>query len=142
MEGEGKYTFNSGDLYIGHFSKGKKHGKGKLIYKASGDEYEGDWLLDKMTGKGRFIFKEEQKEYEGDYVEGAPYGYGIMKSPSFIYEGYFKSGLFEGQGKLEDFVNKIEFKGEYYDGKRRGHGKLIDLQNGDKFEGIWREDLK
>lgn len=87
-----------------------------------------------MTGKGKYIYS-DQKVFEGDYVEGAPYGYGIMSCPQFYYEGYFKSGLFEGHGKLKDFINNQLFEGEYYDGKRRGFGKLVDLRSGEIFEG-------
>jgi hypothetical protein len=46
-----------------------------------------------------------------------------------LYKGYFKSGLFEGKGYLEDYKNLIKFDGEYYDGKKRGHGVLIDIKN-------------
>ena len=104
MQGQGKITFHSGNVFIGHFLKGKRHGKGKLFIKATGDSYEGDWQYDKMTGKGKYIYMEEKKIYEGDYVEGAPYGYGTMVSPSFFYKGQFKSGLFEGHGRLEDYA--------------------------------------
>ena len=57
-----------------------------------------------MTGKGKYYYNND-KEFEGDFVEGAPYGFGIMKCPQYYYEGYFKSGLFEGQGKFIDKVN-------------------------------------
>ena len=33
MEGEGKLTYSSGDVYDGSFLKGKRHGKGKLTFK-------------------------------------------------------------------------------------------------------------
>lgn len=84
--------------------KGKRQGKGKLLIKPSGEVYEGDWKKDKMTGKGKYYYT-NNKEFEGDFVEGAPYGFGIMKCPQYYYEGYFKSGLFEGQGKFIDKVN-------------------------------------
>lgn len=58
MDGEGKLVLSSGDIYIGHFIKGKRHGKGKLIFKANGDVYEGDWSLDKMTGKGKYTYSD------------------------------------------------------------------------------------
>lgn len=74
------------------------------MYFKNGDVYDGDWVLDKMHGKGKYTYK-DSKIFEGDYVEGAPYGFGIMQSSAFFYKGYFKSGLFEGQGRLEDYVN-------------------------------------
>jgi hypothetical protein len=78
-----------------------------------------------MTGKGKYTYS-DNKVFEGDFVEGAPYGYGVMKCRQFYYEGYFKSGLFEGKGKLIDYINNQIFEGEYYDGKRRGPGRLTD----------------
>jgi hypothetical protein len=56
-----------------------------------------------MNGKGKYYFSKENKTYEGDFVEGAPYGSGTMKCEDFYYCGQFKSGLFEGHGRLEHF---------------------------------------
>lgn len=94
-----------------------------------------------MHGKGKYIYQ-DQKVFEGEYVEGAPYGYGIMTGPTFIYKGYFKSGLFEGKGILEDTENQFIFEGNYFDGKRKGFGKLTDLRNGEIYEGEWKEDMR
>ena len=87
MDGSGKMTFNSGNIYEGEFSKGQKHGQGKLMFKASGDVYEGAWKNDKMTGKGQYLYAKESKTYVGDFVEGAPYGVGTMKCDEFFYSG-------------------------------------------------------
>lgn len=100
MDGKGKMTNSSGSVYEGCFCKGVKHGFGKLTFTASGDINEGNWQEGKMNGQGKYFFAKENKTYEGDFVEGAPYGRGIMKCDEFYYEGQFKSGLFEGQGKL------------------------------------------
>jgi hypothetical protein len=105
MDGVGKLVLTTGEVYIGDFVGGKRHGKGKLIFTTSGDVYEGDWQHDKMNGKGKYIYADSGKVFEGEYVEGAPYGFGIMSCAAFYYEGFFKSGLFEGQGKLHDYVN-------------------------------------
>lgn len=67
----------TGEVYFGQFVKGKRHGRGKLIFSASGDVYEGEWNQDKMTGKGKYFYS-DQKVFEGEFFEGAPYGYGIM----------------------------------------------------------------
>ncbi len=94
-----------------------------------------------MQGKGRYTYS-NGKVFEGDYVEGAPYGFGVLRCQQFYYEGFFKSGLFEGHGKLHDFVNNEFFEGEYYDGKRRGKGQLVDRKTGEIFSGYWIEDMK
>lgn len=48
----------TGEVYFGQFVKGKRHGRGKLIFSASGDVYEGDWNQDKMTGKGKYFYSD------------------------------------------------------------------------------------
>lgn len=78
MEGFGKLVLSTGEVYLGDFHLGKRHGKGKLIFSATGDVYEGDWSHDKMQGKGRYTYS-NGKVFEGDYVEGAPYGFGVLR---------------------------------------------------------------
>lgn len=58
MYGDGKLVLTTGEIYIGSFVKGKRHGKGKLIFTATGDVYEGDWQQDKMTGKGKYTYSD------------------------------------------------------------------------------------
>lgn len=33
LEGEGTYTYSNGDIYMGSFKAGKKHGSGQLFFK-------------------------------------------------------------------------------------------------------------
>ncbi len=54
----------SGDRYIGHWSKGLRQGKGRCLF-ANGDKYDGDWLEDKRSGQGICIFA-NQDRYTGD----------------------------------------------------------------------------
>jgi hypothetical protein len=58
MDGQGKLVLSTGEVYFGQFVKGKRQGKGKLIFSASGDVYEGDWNQDKMTGKGKYFYSD------------------------------------------------------------------------------------
>lgn len=95
-----------------------------------------------MTGKGKYIQPRDEKFFEGDFVEGSLYGYGVMSCAHFLYEGYFKSGLFEGFGKLQDYFTQEVFEGEFYDGKRNGFGRLQNLASGEVYEGFWKDDLR
>ena len=105
MEGQGKLTSSSGDVYTGEFQNGLKQGQGKMFFKATGDIYEGEFNNDKATGQGKYTFALECKTYVGRLVEGMPFGYGEMTALNFTYKGFFKSGLFEGKGTFEDLVN-------------------------------------
>ena len=46
-----------------------------------------------------------------------------MVNPFYRYTGHFKSGIFEGQGKLEDFIHKTIYEGQFVDDKKNGKGK-------------------
>ena len=50
----GPYQQDSGSIYIGHWFKGKKTGKGKQIWK-DGSIYEGYWKNSMANGVGRLI---------------------------------------------------------------------------------------
>ena len=50
MDGEGTFTWTDGKKYIGSYSDGKKHGKGKLIL-PDGQEYFGHWVDGKVDGE-------------------------------------------------------------------------------------------
>jgi len=52
MQGKGKFTHTSGEVYEGEFVNDKPTGYGKFT-KNSGEIYEGFWLLDKPHGKGK-----------------------------------------------------------------------------------------
>jgi hypothetical protein len=47
-QGEGTFEWPDGKKYIGHWSKGKQHGKGIYI-SAKGEEKHGEWDLGKRT---------------------------------------------------------------------------------------------
>ncbi len=47
MHGEGKMTYEDGDVYEGQWKNNKMHGKGEYKYK-NGDVYEGDWKNGKI----------------------------------------------------------------------------------------------
>lgn len=106
-----------------------------MIFYLSGDVYNGQFLDDKMTGKAQYIYKVDSKVYEGNFFEGSPYGEGIMKSQHFVYKGYFKSGIFDGKGCLEDLLMNQKYEGDFLDGKKHGYGVLVDLNTMQLYQG-------
>jgi hypothetical protein len=44
--GNGKATYNNGDIYYGMFYKGLRSGKGDLVCKNAKKIYTGDWVND------------------------------------------------------------------------------------------------
>ena len=47
----GTCFYYSGDLYVGDWKMGKRHGVGELFMRR-GDKYKGEWRNDMMEGKG------------------------------------------------------------------------------------------
>jgi len=56
MKGFGKlFDSETGDVYLGNFMSGKRHGIGKY-YNAEKDEiYDGNWNYDKKNGSAKII---------------------------------------------------------------------------------------
>jgi 1-phosphatidylinositol-4-phosphate 5-kinase len=52
MQGLGKYTFASGNTYIGQYSMGKREGMGRYKWQNSGQLYNGMWEDDRRSGSG------------------------------------------------------------------------------------------
>lgn len=52
--GQGKYYFDIGDLYIGNFDDNKFNGKGTYYY-TNGERYTGEWKDQRTHGKGELV---------------------------------------------------------------------------------------
>ena len=98
-----------------------------------------------MHGQGKQCIPQEGIEFTGEFVDGSPYGFGRKKGPGFEYEGYFKSGFFEGFGKLTEYKSpgKVTvFEGNFYDGLKHGNGTYVDWSKKERLTGTWVRDLK
>jgi hypothetical protein len=109
--------------YTGEFSKGLKHGKGKLQFlsiKQQGSFYDGDWVNGKMEGSGKYM-RPDGSTYSGAWIDGRMHGNGIeMKCNGVeVYDGSWKNGRRHGKGSLmtdkEGQLRKTT--GEWIDGK-------------------------
>jgi hypothetical protein len=101
FKGQGKYFFQSGQIYEGNWTNSLRNGYGEQIYGSSHTQarYEGDWLNDQI--------------YDGTltYKDGCK------------YKGTFKNGLAHGQGLLTYVSRKnmdcpTEYKGTFFITKR------------------------
>ena len=43
LEGNGRFVFKNGDVFVGSFVDGQFHGKGVLIFSGGGGRFEGEW---------------------------------------------------------------------------------------------------
>ncbi|KAJ1074503.1 hypothetical protein K5549_001198 [Capra hircus] len=140
-DGYGIYVYpNSFFRYEGEWRGGKKHGRGKLLFK-DGSYYEGDFVDGEITGEGCRHWTLTGNTYTGQFVLGEPQGHGIMKyQAGGHYEGELFRGLREGHGCLVDADGQV-YWGSFHDNKRHGQGRMV-FRNGDEYEGNWVQDQR
>eukprot|EP01088_Endostelium_zonatum_P013742 TRINITY_DN28548_c0_g1_i1.p1 TRINITY_DN28548_c0_g1~~TRINITY_DN28548_c0_g1_i1.p1 ORF type:complete len:104 (-),score=35.73 TRINITY_DN28548_c0_g1_i1:17-304(-) len=63
--------YSNGSSYEGGWSRGVKHGKGKMIY-ADGSEYEGEWVFGERHGTG--MYKDVAGVYNGKWQDDKKHG--------------------------------------------------------------------
>ena len=123
-EGKGK-EINDLYEYEGELKKGKKNGKGKIIYKDTNDWYEGNFLNNNFNGEGHYHWEKNGYEYIGNYVNGIIEGKGVYKyGDKAVYKGEFKNGVKEGNGEWITKNNKII--GNFENDLPHGRGFLED----------------
>ncbi|XP_052510013.1 MORN repeat-containing protein 1 [Budorcas taxicolor] len=140
-DGYGIYVYpNSFFRYEGEWRGGKKHGRGKLLFK-DGSYYEGDFVDGEITGEGCQHWTLTGNTYTGQFVLGEPQGHGIMKyQAGGHYEGELFRGLREGHGCLVDADGQV-YWGSFHNNKRHGQGRMV-FRNGDEYEGNWVQDQR
>lgn len=73
---QGMCTYAAGGVYEGEWFGDKRHGFGVYDY-PNGDHYEGHWIDDKKEGKGQYFYfctssKVHTKCYDGEWVDDVP----------------------------------------------------------------------
>lgn len=133
LSGEGKVTWDRGDVYTGPLVQGKAQGLGSMVW-ANGDRYDGNWLDDQPQGRGVFSFADGNR-YEGEFQRGKPSGRGHMQyqATGDEYDGEFTSGIPQGRGTYR-WKNGDRYDGQWQDGKMHGHGRHT-WANGDAWDG-------
>ena len=126
LNGNGKFTYPNGSVYIGDYKQlttGTKirEGKGKLIHSPNEDcsdgieWYEGGWKEDKMEGYGIYHYSNGDR-YEGNWVNNMQHGLGTyVFTNGTKYEGEWKNHKMHGKGKYLNMHNK-GWGGEFQEG--------------------------
>jgi hypothetical protein len=87
--GNGKFHFSNGDVYVGMFKDNKEHGRGTKNF-VNGNLYVGQWVNGKIGGRGKYFYPDGD-EYEFIYDSS---GNRIWDSFTFAdgekYEGDFE----------------------------------------------------
>lgn len=72
---EGTFTYANGDIYVGQWCSGKKHGKGSYSYAKDGTKMVGDWENGKIVN-GEWILP-NGTFYSGKFRYNKPHGKGV-----------------------------------------------------------------
>merc|ERR1719198_1973865 len=72
---EGTFTYANGDIYVGQWCEGKKHGRGSYSYAKDGTKLVGDWVQGKIVS-GEWIFP-NGTFYSGKFRYNKPWGKGV-----------------------------------------------------------------
>jgi hypothetical protein len=132
----GKYTFPSGNIYIGEYQNGVRNGQGIFFY-FSGDKYEGEYKDGKKHGQGIYTWVNPFEQYVGKYKNGKMHGQGTYTyANGDKYVGGHKDGESHGQGTYTYTIGD-KYVGEYKDNKRNGQGTYT-YADGEVKEGIWK----
>lgn len=119
-DGKGKMKYSDGCLYDGDWVDGVREGQGRMEY-ANG-VYEGQWKNDRKNGVGTYTWS-DGKKYEGAYEDDIRCGKGTFTGWVDLTNGYV--GTYVGESQNDMF---------------EGQGFFF-FDNGDKFEGIYKENL-
>jgi clan AA aspartic protease (TIGR02281 family) len=127
LNGQGTYTFENGQKYVGEFKDGKKNEQGTYTW-PTGDKYVGQWLNDERYGQGTQTWPTGDK-YVGQWLNDERYGQGTQTlATGEKYVGEFKDGKFNGYG-IYTWPNGNKYVGDFLDDVKQGTGTLTSPGN-------------
>ena len=113
--------------------------KNKIENKKTNNINSENSLKQKMKKKKMIL--SNNAVYEGSLNNNEFDGYGEYRSPSYNYFGYFSCGKKSGKGKLEDFVKKLEYSGDFKNNMKDGFGEEKYL-DGSIYIGQFKQGMK
>ena len=139
----GTYKWDTGDMYVGEYKNGNRHGKGTYTF-PNGDKYVGDHNYDKRNGQGTFTWANGDK-YVGQHINDNRTGKGTYtfgsesEWPGDEYVGEFKNGLYSGQGTYT-YADGSKEVGTWENNKLNGYA-IKYFANGSIYqEGIFKDN--
>lgn len=137
--GFGKLVMGDGSFYEGEFKFGEIEGKGRRIWKNNGNSYSGEFSRGEMHGEGEMTYKDGSK-YTGTFVWNVRHGQGVYEdAKGNTYEGAWYQNKKHGRG-TQTYSNHDQYVGDWVEGKRHGSGELA-CSDGSLYDGQWRNDL-
>jgi hypothetical protein len=117
-DGQGKYTYENGSMYVGVIRHGLYQGYGVFTHP---DEFraEGQFKDQELHGQGKIIWRGLVKE--GEFVADELHAGTVTHPDGRRWEGEFKDDDLHGTGKMTA-VNGVISEGQFRDGRLQGHG--------------------
>ncbi|OQR97193.1 hypothetical protein ACHHYP_12616 [Achlya hypogyna] len=120
--GHGRYSYPSGDEYVGTFRDGKRHGHGTYTAAATKYSYCGGWVDDRRHGEG--TLNTGQGSYRGAWQHDERCGHGTLTwGDRLSYVGEWRANVYHGAGVLIDGHRGWRYDGEFALGRPHGVGK-------------------
>lgn len=144
-------VYESGELrlvnqyvYTGSFKKGKRHGKGRVLY-PDGETYEGDFIMDKRHGRGVITNAKGIVTYNGEFRDGEKYcpqrdHVDVVDAAGDSFNGQSVNGSWDGMGTCK-YANGDVYDGDWYQNMRDGKGRYEFAVDGAVYEGDWRQGM-
>lgn len=130
--------------YEGFFVNGLFEGQGKFYYPNRNAKYKGKFKKGLLDGHGTHYSKDGYFLYSGDYVQNQKTGIGIcysivskddkLKSIK-SYVGELKEGLYNGEGELYNYDEKLIYKGGFLAGTCHTEGQIYNKSGDVVYEG-------
>jgi len=108
MEGQGLYVYGNGDMYLGSFLAGKRHGQGSYHFKAMVCQLIGDWVEGGFV-RGRWVMKDGSMFYGTFQKQVTPVGAQDGAACGYVGGGEYRHGVAEvaclREAQLKDRFN-------------------------------------
>jgi len=119
-EGEGVWTWSSGDRCEGSVRRGKFAGHATCVYR-NGARFEGQFVGGEREGEGTFVWP-DGSEYHGAFYAGQLHGAGVYReADGTTHSGMFALSKANGPGRLV-LPQGRTYDGNFVDGKPDGTG--------------------
>ncbi len=134
VTGYGSYFFITGEKYVGFFIDSKRNGWGINYDPTTGIKKIGFWEDNNLiTPKSSLLSGSTTGCISGDCKNG----FGKYVYNNGYYEGNFKNGYRNGQGKYYYDIGDF-YTGIFHDNKFNGKGTYY-YTNGERYDGEWKE---
>ncbi|KAF8568140.1 hypothetical protein P879_01162 [Paragonimus westermani] len=136
---QGRFDFNDGGTYIGHWQRGCAHGLGVSTGPNGVGEYSGRWDAGFETC-GVYVWP-NGNSYAGTWAKGKRHGVGQQIRGRWLYQGQFTDGICGPFGVKTTLNGKSSYEGCWSMNRFEGYG-IETCSDGSIYAGSWSKGLR